>query len=76
MRKEAFGHFQKVLILTSNRVMDAVVGQNNHVLKMFQDPFSHDAGKFMYHLSSVNCTLVCIPYHRPQIKADFKVVYP
>ena len=35
MRKGAFEHFQKVLILTSNRVRDAVVGVDDHILTLF-----------------------------------------
>ena len=33
-----------MLILTNNRVTDAVAGQDQHFLKMSEGPFSHDAG--------------------------------
>ena len=36
-----------MLILTNNRVMDAVAGQDQHFLKMSDGPFSHDAGHIL-----------------------------
>ena len=35
---------QKKIILTNNRVTDAVAGQDQLFLKMSEGPFSHDAG--------------------------------